>query len=176
MNTGPLPESHLLINADPQLQTEGQSNRDSVSVCYVYHIAPVAPLQALASSKNLIASNNLPLMSDLTAPCNDLLATQAGIQTYLRNTAFASHSVDLLSKGAANFTYRIHLHTPVDGKSTFILKYALAFATPTTPTGGITQIPITTDRQVYPLITSRIVYSRGNPTENGGGSGQAGSQ
>ena len=110
--------------------------------------------------------NALPLMPDLTAPNDDLLATQAGIQTYLQNTAFASHTVDLLSKGAANLTYRIHLHMPVDGKSTFILKYAKAFATITTPTGDTTQIPITTDRQVYSLIMLWIVYSRENPIEN----------
>ena len=58
------------------------------------------------------------------ASTEDMLATEAGVQTYLQNTAFASHSVNLLSAGFANYTYRIHLHAPIDGMSTFVLKYA----------------------------------------------------
>ncbi|KIJ65047.1 hypothetical protein HYDPIDRAFT_131263 [Hydnomerulius pinastri MD-312] len=55
------------------------------------------------------------------------LTTAAGIQIYLQNTPFAAHTVQVLSGGTANFTYRIHLHTPVEGQSTFVLKYAAPY-------------------------------------------------
>lgn len=82
----------------------------------------------------------------LNTPTDETLATEAGIQTYLRNTPFASHTVDLLRGGYTNFTYRIHLHTPVDGMSTFILKYAppyVAAAADSIP------VPFSPDRQVF---------------------------
>ena len=89
---------------------------------------------------------------------DDTLATEAGIQTYLRNTPFASHTVDLLSGGYINFTYRIHLHVPVDGMSTFILKYAPPYA------ASLTNLSILSpDRQVF-IHISRICVKYGAHT------------
>ena len=81
------------------------------------------------------------------ASTDDMLATEAGIQTYLQNTVFASHTVNLLSRGFANFTYRIHLHVPVDGMSTFVLKYAAP---------GVTILPVNTTRT--PISPGRQVF------------------
>jgi len=80
------------------------------------------------------------------ASTDDMLATEAGIQTYLQNTSFASHTVNLLSRGFANCTYRIHLHAPIDGMSTFVLKYAAPFVLTLANT---TQIQVSTERQVF---------------------------
>ncbi|KAI6117890.1 kinase-like domain-containing protein [Pisolithus croceorrhizus] len=76
----------------------------------------------------------------------ETLATAAGVQAYLENTAFASHTVDLLSGGFTNFTYRIHLHTPIDGRSTFVLKYAPPYVAASFIIGP-TQIPLSPERQ-----------------------------
>ncbi|KIM55333.1 hypothetical protein SCLCIDRAFT_303145 [Scleroderma citrinum Foug A] len=77
---------------------------------------------------------------------DDTLATEAGIQTYLRNTPFTSHTVDQLSGGHINFTYRIHLHVPVDGMSTFILKYTPPYVA---SSADVDPMPFPPDRQVF---------------------------
>ncbi|KAI5982340.1 hypothetical protein EDD15DRAFT_2203011 [Pisolithus albus] len=61
--------------------------------------------------------------------------TAAGVQAYLENTASASHTVDLLSGGFTNFTYRIHLHTPIDGGSVFVPEYAPPYVASSIPGG-----------------------------------------
>ncbi|KAI6008387.1 kinase-like domain-containing protein [Pisolithus orientalis] len=58
----------------------------------------------------------------------EALATPAGVQAYLEDTAFASRTVDLLKGGYSAFTYRIHLRTPIDRRSTFVLKYTPSYA------------------------------------------------
>ena len=93
-----------------------------------------------------------------SASTDDSLATKDGIQTYLRNTPFASHTVDQLSGGYVNFTYRIHLHVPVDGISTFILKYTPPYAASLTE-----DISMPPDRQVF-IHMSRICVKYGAHT------------
>jgi len=83
-------------------------------------------------------------------PTEDTLATESGIQTYLQNTVFASHTVKLLSGGSANFTYRIHLHVPIDGMLTFILKYAAPYVAASATTTA--RIPFSPERQVNILF------------------------
>ncbi|KAI6031548.1 kinase-like domain-containing protein [Pisolithus microcarpus] len=73
----------------------------------------------------------------------EALAAPDGVQAYLENTPFASHTVDLLSGGFSNFTYRIHLHAPIDGRSTFVLKYT----PPYVAMGGHTRTPLSSERQ-----------------------------
>ncbi|KAI6098039.1 kinase-like domain-containing protein [Pisolithus croceorrhizus] len=85
----------------------------------------------------------------------ETLATAAGVQAYLENTAFASHTVDSLSGGFANFTYRIHLHTPIDGRSTFVLKYAPAYVAAPFMLGP-TQIPLSPERQKFEAEAFRL--------------------
>lgn len=80
-----------------------------------------------------------------TPPTDDILTTEVGIKTHLQNSAFASHTVNRLYGGYANFTYRIHLHMPVDGKTTFILKYAPSYAAALTDT---IPMPFSSERQV----------------------------
>jgi len=87
-----------------------------------------------------------------STPADGMLATEAGIENYLRNTAFASHTVNLLNGGYANFTYRIHLCVPVDRMSTFILKYAPPYAAALADT---IPMPFSPDRQVF-VHSSRL--------------------
>ena len=81
-----------------------------------------------------------------STPADDMLATEVGIKTYLRNTAFASHTINRLNGGYANFTYRIHLRVPVDGMSTFVLKYAPPYAAALADT---IPMPFSPNRQVF---------------------------
>jgi hypothetical protein len=84
------------------------------------------------------------------------LATAAGIQRYLANTHFASDTVVALAGGFSNFTYRIHLSDPCDGKGTFILKYAPPYFA---ASGGT--IPFATERQVsvHFMVTGLTIIS-----------------
>jgi 5-methylthioribose kinase len=74
------------------------------------------------------------------------LTTTAGIQLYLQDTPFAAHTIQVLSGGMSNFTYRIYLHTPLDGQSTFILKYAAPYVA---VSAG--KFPLDQKRQVFAL-------------------------
>lgn len=98
-----------------------------------------------------------------STPTDETLTTEAGIQTYLQNTPFASHTVDLLSGGYTNFTYRIHLHAPVDGMSTFILKYAppyVAAAADSIP------VPFSPDRQRFEAEALRLANMIPRPDDD----------
>ncbi|KAN0100432.1 Protein kinase-like domain containing protein, partial [Tylopilus felleus] len=54
----------------------------------------------------------------------DGLATVPGIQAYLQDSPqFAAHTVEKLSGGMGNFTYRIHLQRAFAGRQTLVLKY-----------------------------------------------------
>lgn len=77
---------------------------------------------------------------------NDV-ATITGVRKYLADTRFASDTITVLSGGFANFTYRIHLNDPFDGKGTFILKYAAPYVA---ASGGA--MPLPTERQVSSLL------------------------
>ncbi|KAG6333445.1 hypothetical protein ID866_5647 [Astraeus odoratus] len=92
-------------------------------------------------------------MSDTTAI--DTLATEAGIQSYLQNTAFEAHAVNRLSGGVTNFTYRIHLVEPIDGKSTFVVKYATPYiaAWPNS-----TRMPLSLKRQKLEVAALRLAH------------------
>ncbi|KAG6333896.1 hypothetical protein ID866_5181 [Astraeus odoratus] len=92
-------------------------------------------------------------MSDTTAV--DTLVTEAGIQSYVQNTAFESHAVDKLSGGTANFTYRIHLLEPIDGKSTFIVKYAAPYIASSANT---TRMPFSPERQKVEVEALRLAH------------------
>ena len=71
------------------------------------------------------------------------LAIITDVQKYLSNTPFVSHTISVLSGGSANFTYRIHLNNPFEGKETFIFKYAAPYVA---ASGGT--MPLPTERQV----------------------------
>lgn len=73
------------------------------------------------------------------------LATIAGVRKYLINTHLASDTITVLLGGFGNFTYRIHLNDPFEGKETFILKYAAPYVAASGPSGTI---PFPTERQV----------------------------
>ncbi|KAL4069802.1 kinase-like domain-containing protein [Scleroderma yunnanense] len=98
-----------------------------------------------------------------TTPTNDTLATKAGILTYLRNTVFASHTVDSLSGGYGNFTYRIHLHAPVDGMLTFVLKYTPPYAAASANT---TRMLLSQERQIFEVEALRLAHRF--PVSDGG--------
>ncbi|KIK12034.1 hypothetical protein PISMIDRAFT_689864 [Pisolithus microcarpus 441] len=87
----------------------------------------------------------------------ETLVAAAGVQTYLENTAFASHTVDLLSGGFTNFTYRIHLHTPIDGRSTFVLKYAPPYVA-SSILGGPARTPHSLERQKFEAEAFRLSH------------------
>jgi len=83
------------------------------------------------------------------------LTTIAGVRKYLADTHFASDTITSLSGGFANFTYRIHLNDPLEGKGSFILKYAAPYVA----AFGAT-MPLTTERQVR-LYGSNIIRRLG---------------
>ncbi|KAG5652930.1 hypothetical protein H0H81_003073 [Sphagnurus paluster] len=58
------------------------------------------------------------------APTPSELTTTEGVQAYIANTPFASHTVTSLSGGTGNFAYRIHLSAPFEGQETLVLKHA----------------------------------------------------
>ena len=75
----------------------------------------------------------------------DDLATVPGIQTYLQGKPeFAARTVEKLSGGSANFTYRIHLHRAFAGRQTLVLKYAPPYIALSTG-----RFPIDQKRQVF---------------------------
>ncbi|KAG6851387.1 hypothetical protein H0H93_005785 [Arthromyces matolae] len=55
------------------------------------------------------------------------LTTIDGVQAYLQNTDYPSHTVSALSGGSGNYAYRIHLTKPLDGHHTLVLKHAQPF-------------------------------------------------
>ncbi|KAF9229047.1 hypothetical protein BS17DRAFT_688131 [Gyrodon lividus] len=89
------------------------------------------------------------------------LSTTTGIQTYLQGTPFAPHTIQVLSGGTANFTYRIHPHTPLDGQSTFILKYAAPYVAVSAE-----KFPIDQKRQVVEVEALRLVHKMSTANVN----------
>ncbi|KAF9245911.1 P-loop containing nucleoside triphosphate hydrolase protein, partial [Melanogaster broomeanus] len=55
--------------------------------------------------------------------------------------------------GSANFTYRIHLHTPLDGRSAFILKYAAPYVA-----ASAGSFPLDQSRQVIEVEGLQLVH------------------
>lgn len=51
------------------------------------------------------------------------LTTEAGVEGYLSNTAFACTKAEALSGGTANFVFRIHLREAREGIETLVLKH-----------------------------------------------------
>jgi 5-methylthioribose kinase len=80
------------------------------------------------------------------------LATIADVRRYLSNTPFASHTINALAGGFANFTYRIHLNDPFEGKETLVLKYAAPYVA---ASGGAMALP--TERQKFDAEALRLV-------------------
>ncbi|KAG1749770.1 kinase-like domain-containing protein [Suillus paluster] len=80
------------------------------------------------------------------------LTTSADVRKYLSNTPFASHTISVLAGGSANFTYRIHLNTPFEGKETFVFKYAAPYVA---ASGGTMALP--TERQKFEVESLRLV-------------------
>ncbi|KAG1757815.1 kinase-like domain-containing protein [Suillus lakei] len=80
------------------------------------------------------------------------LATVAGVRKYLSNTSFASHTISVLAGGVANFTYRIHLNDPFEGKETFVFKYAAPYVA---ESSGTMAFP--TERQIFEVEALRLV-------------------
>ena len=81
---------------------------------------------------------------------SDELATVPGIQAYLQdNPKFAAHTVEKLSGGLGNFTYRIHLHRAYAGCQTLVLKYAPPYAASSTG-----RFPLDQKRQVFHQLTT----------------------
>lgn len=80
------------------------------------------------------------------------LATIADVRRYLSNTPFASHTINALTGGFANFTYRIHLNDSFKGKETYVLKYAAPYVA---ASGGAMALP--TERQKFDAEALRLV-------------------
>lgn len=70
------------------------------------------------------------------------LTTIAGVEDYVRDTPFASSTVMSLSGGTGNYTYRLYLETPHEGKSTAILKHSTSYVK------SLPTIPFAIERQV----------------------------
>lgn len=70
-----------------------------------------------------IDPNTNQYMSSST-PANHDLTTESGVKTYLVDTPFASYKITSLSVSSANYTYRLHLSIPYEGRSTLVLKHA----------------------------------------------------
>ncbi|CAL1694015.1 unnamed protein product [Somion occarium] len=82
------------------------------------------------------------LETDMPTPEYDL-ATIEGVFTYLGNTPFSSDEVTKLAGGLGNYTYRIHLRTPHEGRTSLVLKHAKAHLP------NAEWIPFPLDRQMY---------------------------
>ncbi|KAG0704414.1 kinase-like domain-containing protein [Suillus ampliporus] len=80
------------------------------------------------------------------------LATVTDVRKYLSDTPFASHTISVLVGGFANFTYRIHLNDPFEGKETFVFKYAAPYIA---ASGGEMACP--TKRQKFEVESLRLV-------------------
>ncbi|KAG2159618.1 kinase-like domain-containing protein [Suillus bovinus] len=80
------------------------------------------------------------------------LATIAGVRRYLANTRFASHTINALTGGFANFTYRIYLNDLFEGKETLVLKHAAPYVA---ASGGTMALP--TERQRFDVEALRLV-------------------
>ncbi|KAG1784196.1 kinase-like domain-containing protein [Suillus placidus] len=80
------------------------------------------------------------------------LTTIADVRRYLSNTPFASHTINALTGGFANFTYRIYLNDSFEGKETFVLKYAAPYVA---ASGGTMALP--TERQTFDAEALRLV-------------------
>jgi 5-methylthioribose kinase len=93
-------------------------------------------------------------MMSLSTPSHDL-TTESGVEAYLADTPFASHTIASLSGGSANYTYRIRLSTPYEGQSTLVLKHA----EPHVKLEGST-IPFGLERQVRDVIPGRNIRVR----------------
>lgn len=73
------------------------------------------------------------------------LATASGIRSHLENTSFASDGVTSLNGGSGNYTYRLHLHAPYNGRQTLVLKHAKPYV------AANKEIPFDVKRQVNPF-------------------------
>ncbi|TFK41990.1 kinase-like domain-containing protein [Crucibulum laeve] len=71
------------------------------------------------------------------------LTTEDSVLEYLSATPFASTSVNTLSGGGANYTYRIHLITPYEGNLKLVLKHAAPYVK------SIPTLAFDVNRQLY---------------------------
>lgn len=98
-----------------------------------------------------------PTSSEEMSAAGDELATIPGIQEYLqRHPIFAAHTVEKLSGGLGNFTYRIHLLRAFAGHQTLVLKYAPPYIASSSGT-----FPIDQKRQVF-INCGRFLCSANN--------------
>lgn len=56
------------------------------------------------------------------------LSDTSDLMIYLADTSFASHRVQPLPGGNANFVFRLHLRAPYEGHTTVVLKHAKPYA------------------------------------------------
>lgn len=84
------------------------------------------------------------------------LSKVANLQAYLEDTPFAAEKIDALSGGNVNFTFRIRLKTPYDGRSTMIVKHGKPYVALSEG-----RIPFSLERQVRIFVTEphRYLYS-----------------
>ncbi|TFK41989.1 kinase-like domain-containing protein [Crucibulum laeve] len=86
-------------------------------------------------------SLSLSMAADDTANLD--LSTQAGIHAYLQGTPFASTIVDILPGGFANYSFRLRLANPYEGRGTLIAKHAKPYLK------NWQTVPFALDRQRY---------------------------
>jgi hypothetical protein len=80
------------------------------------------------------------------------LRTTEGIQAYLIQTPFVASSVERLSGGAANYTFRANLVSPdQSGRQSIIVKYATGFAAASESMAS-EAIPLSVERTVSRLV------------------------
>ncbi|KAK7051882.1 APH domain-containing protein [Favolaschia claudopus] len=81
---------------------------------------------------------------------NDL-SIPTGVQSYLSSTKFASHTVTPLIGGGGNWTFRLHLLEPFDGKKTLVAKHSRGYS------AGDAPIALDIERQAFEAEALRRV-------------------
>lgn len=79
------------------------------------------------------------------------LTTIAGVRRYLSNTPFASDTINALTGGFTNFTYRIYLNDSFKGRATLVLKYAAPYV------AALGTMALSTERQKFDVEALRLV-------------------
>ncbi|KIK70552.1 hypothetical protein GYMLUDRAFT_253918 [Collybiopsis luxurians FD-317 M1] len=79
------------------------------------------------------------------------LSNLTDLKAYLNGTPFASSRISILSGGSGNFTCRLHLGAPYEGRSTLVLKHAKphVFTMP--------DLPFSLDRQKFEVEALKII-------------------
>ncbi|KAJ8084631.1 hypothetical protein PM082_003405 [Marasmius tenuissimus] len=76
------------------------------------------------------------------------------LEAYLEGTPFAADKIDALSGGNVNFTFRLKLKTPYDGRSTLIVKHGKAYVALSEG-----RFPFSLERQKFEVAALKHVHA-----------------